>query len=249
MGDRWTERIEARGGGAPHGRRRASHRCRRRRSSRPRCTRRVDECRCVHRRPLLVVRLRTRRCRRRGGWRLLRPDRRGAVDASDDRRPPGTGRGDGRSHRPHVWLRLDPVGSWHLVHSAAGHRAVRRAVRRSADVGQGCQGWRQWRHRGEWHADVRGDGGRPVASQGGRRPVRPRPGGPSSGAEAARDEPPDARRPIRELGGAVRDGSDELRGGAAQSRPAGPAVGTRLHLRRDDDDRRRSGRGSRRRGG
>jgi hypothetical protein len=94
----------------------------------------------------------------------------------------------------------------------------------------------------EWHADVRGAGRGSRTPQGGRRSVRARADRSPSRSEAAGDGSSDPRRPLRELGGTVRDGADELGGGVARSRAARPAVGAGLHLRRDDDDRRRAGR-------
>ena len=93
-------------------------RCRRRAATGRRWSRRPRGR--LHGRARMRSTARARRRRGRGGHRLLRPDRRAAVDAADDRRPPGRGGGERRPHRPRLRVRLDPVGPRRLVHPAAG---------------------------------------------------------------------------------------------------------------------------------
>ncbi len=71
---------------------------------------------------------------RRDRHRLLRPDRRGAVDPPHDRRPRGRRAQVGRAHRALLRLRLDTLGPRRLVPAAAGPRALRAALHRGEDA-------------------------------------------------------------------------------------------------------------------
>ncbi len=167
-----AEYIKSRGRARALGDRRAQQgqaRCPRVR--RPRADRRRARSQCARRdregvegdlhdrRPVLEVRQRSRGRVRGERHALLRPHRRGALDARDDRPAPRARGAERCAHRPRVRVRLDPVRP-RLLPRAAGddrahrctrahdHRALRRAEWR--DVG---------RHRRERARDREGRGG------------------------------------------------------------------------------------------
>ncbi len=156
-----------------------------------------------------------------------------------------TGRGDRRADRAHVRLRLDPVGPRHLVHAATRHRAVREPCVEVRMSVKGAKGGVSGGTAASGHADVRGDGRGSRAAQGRRRSVRARSGRPPHRSEAAGDRSTDPRDErfdswVAPFVMAPTNSAVVLRSSCAARR----AVGTRLHLRRDDDDRWRRDRGS-----
>ncbi|CAA9404521.1 MAG: putative membrane protein, partial [uncultured Nocardioides sp.] len=137
LGDRRSQRDEAR-----RGRRPARHGCRRRRARRRRDGRRVPlggrppgAGRGLHRRPLPPARRAARRGVRRGRHGLRRPHRRAGVRRPDVAGPPPDRRPHRRPARPRLRLRLHPPRPRRLLHRPAAprrradHAAGRRAVR------------------------------------------------------------------------------------------------------------------------
>ncbi len=179
----------------PQGRQAAAGRGRRRRRRRaaPHVPRHAS--RDLDRRSVCAVRQSAGRGLRRDRHRLLRPDRRGAVDPPHDRRARGRCPQVGRAHRALLRLRLDTLGPWRLVPAAAVARALRTALHRGEDAGARRARRLFRRHRREPAQRGRGSQHQPRAAQGTRQPLFDLSGGlRSQGPPAGRQDRPSSTR-------------------------------------------------------
>ncbi len=173
---------------------------------------------------------------RRNRHRLLRPHRRGAVDAAHDPQVRKVCADFGRAHRAQLRVRFDPLRPWRALPAAAGAGTVRPALHHRKDA-RPRHAWQLlWRHRGLSAERAAGGQGESGVAQRARRSLFALPPGqrPASPAE----EPGFRRiRPrLRRMDRTVRHERHQYARGAPDQRPAARCLRHGFPVRRGRAD-------------